>query len=779
LEKPLSPESRLETAAWIAPVELEVAAKGKRPAYWLRTVFDGPDALTASAAFLTFSARGICEIFINGQPITDEVLLPGFMQYNARIPFRKYAVGSFLNLGTNVIAVLLADGWFRGQNGIPRAADQWGAQTSFVASITSGTQTICTTDGQWLFNKSHIVSTDLIAGQVEDRCLVDSDIHTHIYDVAKWDPVVVAKSPTATLVPYDVPPVRRIEVVPAKSISELRPGVFIVDFAQNLNGWCRFRNLGPRGTHSILTHAEWLAPDGDITTEHLAPFVPILPEKLTAGMIDEVCSAGVVGDVFEPSFTTHGFRYVRIEGNPGPIILGDLDAVAVHSDLTRTGWFTCDNDRINKLHDAAVWSMRSNMTEIPTDCPQRERSGWVGDWQLFAPTAAFLYDVKAFTRKWLADVRLDQRADGAVANISPASQYEGFEGPLAHLSGSAGWGDVVVLGPLALYEAYGDRAVLDENVDAMRRWIEFGLATAANGRSAARCEANEIALPHEKYLWDTGFHWGEWLEPNADLRDFFAFLKADKSEVASAYLAHSCAVMSGICNDLTEAARYQTLANEIRTAWQTEFLANGLPITQTQAAYVRALRFGLVNEDDRSRVAARLVELIREARTTVGTGFLSTVFLLPVLADAGYTEVAYELLLQGKHPGWMYMIDLGATTVWERWEGVDAKGIPHESLNHYSKAAVVSFLHNYTAGLKPTSPGYDSFEVKPHPGGGLTKANLRFDSRHGTIEVRWTMGDTFELSVVVPNGTVCTVTMPSGQQHLVNVGAHSFSEIVG
>jgi alpha-L-rhamnosidase len=728
------------------------------------------------SAVVSFSAHGMCEVYINGKPVTDEVLLPGFMQYNARIPFREYSVRSLLQPGANVVAVLLADGWFRGQNGIPRAADQWGTQTSFVASITAGFQSLCTTSTEWMSSTSHIACADLIAGQVEDRCLFDSDVHSFTYDVSGWNAVEVVDTPTATLVPYDVPPVRRIEIVPAKSVEEIRPGVFIVDFGQNLNGWCRFRNLGPRGTRSVLTHAEWLALDGDITTKHLAPIVPIIPEKLTAGMIDEVCSSGVAGDMFEPSFTTHGFRYVRIEGHPGPISVDDIDAVAVHSDLARTGWFTCDNERINKLHEAAVWSMRSNMTEIPTDCPQRERSGWVGDWQLFAPTAAFLYDVKAFTRKWLADVRIDQRADGAVANISPSTRYEGFDGPLAHLSGSAGWGDVVVFGPLALYEAYGDRTMLDENTDAMRRWIEFGLKTAATGRSDDRIAANAVPPAHEKYLWDTGFHWGEWLEPNADLRDFFAFLKADKSEVASAYLAHSCATMVDICSDVTEAAKYRKLADEIRSAWQTEFLHDGLPITQTQAAHVRALRFGLVDDVDRHRVAARLVELIRDAGTTVGTGFLSTVFLLPVLADAGYVDVAYELLLQGQMPGWMYMIDQGATTVWERWEGVDAKGRPHESLNHYSKAAVVSFLHNYTAGLKPMSPGYDTFSVSPHPGGGLKKADLRFDSRHGTIEVHWTLGDRFDLSVTVPHGTVCTVTMPSGQQEIVKPGTHTFSE---
>ena len=407
--------------------------------------------------------------------------------------------------------------------------------------------------------------------------------------------------------------------------------------------------------------------------------------------------------MFEPRLTTHGFRYVRIEGHPGPLTPDDVRGVVVHSDLTRTGWFECDDERVNRLHDAAVWSLRDNICEIPTDCPHRERAGWTGDWQIFAPTAAFLFDVETFTRKWLADVRLAQCSDGRVANHAPSTPAEGPQGRAAGLHGSAGWGDAIVLVPWALYEAYGDATALVECWDAMERWVAFGVRSASEGRARARVAARPAAAPHERYLWDTGFHWGEWLEPGSEITNFDEFVAADKSEVATAYLHRSAATMACIAEVLgrpqESIERYRRLAARARDAWQHEFIrADGTLDVQTQASHVRALAFELVPDELRPATADRLVELVRSAGTTVGTGFLSTSMLLPALAEHGHVDVAYELLLQPNAPGWMYMIDRGATTVWERWNGVDEHGIAHESLNHYSKGSVVSFLHRHVAG---------------------------------------------------------------------------------
>ena len=324
---------------------------------------------------------------------------------------------------------------------------------------------------------------------------------------------------------------------------------FVVDFGQNFSGWVRLARLGPAGRRLTLSHGEWLDGEGDLTTTHLDVDLPIVPVPLPLGQVDEVVSAGD-GDVFEPRFTTHGFRYVRIEGHPGPLGPDDVTGIVVHSDLRRLGWFECSDDRLNRLHEAVVWSLRSNVCDIPTDCPQRERAGWTGDWQIFAPTAAYLYDVLAFTRKWLADVSLDQRADGCVANMSPCPPAEGFDGPLGALNGSAGWGDVVVSAPWDLYEAYGDTSLLRETWNSMTAWVRFAAAAAAGGRHPARAAARPDPAAYERYLWDTGFHWGEWLEPGAVITDFAAFARADKSETATAYLYRSAATVARIAGVL-------------------------------------------------------------------------------------------------------------------------------------------------------------------------------------------------------------------------------------
>ena len=299
--------------------------------------------------------------------------------------------------------------------------------------------------------------------------------------------MVVAAEPIAALVDYDAPPVRRVAELVPRSVTEPRPGVYVVDFGQNINGWTRLANLGPDGTEITLTHGEWLDPHGDVTTDNLVVDFPFLPAPLPAGQIDTVVSSGRPGDVFEPRCTTHGFRYVRVEGHPGPLGVDDVRGVVVHNDLRRIGWFECDDERINRLHEAVVWSLRDNICEIPTDCPHRERAGWTGDWQIFAPTAAFLYDVDAFTRKWLADVRLAQRSDGLVANQAPSTPAEGIAGPTAALHGSAGWGDVIVLAPWTLYEAYGDPAPLEECWEAMERWVGYGARSAEEGRAGGAC----------------------------------------------------------------------------------------------------------------------------------------------------------------------------------------------------------------------------------------------------------------------------------------------------
>jgi alpha-L-rhamnosidase len=393
------------------------------------------------------------------------------------------------------------------------------------------------------------------------------------------------------------------------------------------------------------------------------------------------------------------------------------------------------------------------------------------------PTAAFLYDVAGFSTKWLRDVAVDQWPDGTIANMSPSTRGEGREGPLAFMNGSAGWGDAAVVVPWELYRAYGDVEVLEELWPTMVRWLDRAERMARENRHPARVARRPEPAPHERYLVDTGFHWGEWLVPGEEIENFPAWVAADKGDVATAYFAHSAGLLARIAGILgrdDDAARYRELAGNARAAWQAEYVdADGRLTPDTQANHVRALAFDLVPAELRSAVADRLVELIRKADTHLGTGFLATPYLLPVLAATGHLDVAYELLLQDSEPSWLVMVDRGATTVWERWNGVSAEGVPYESLNHYSKGAVVSFLHRYTAGIELVEPGYRRFRVQPRPGGGLTSAEAAHESPYGRIESAWRLdGDLFDLRVVVPAGTEATVVLPDGTTTTAGPGEH-------
>ena len=518
------------------------------------------------------------------------------------------------------------------------------------------------------------------------------------------------------LVASPAPPVRRIEELRPVKVTTIAPGHQVFDLGQNINGWVRLTDLGPEGTTITLTHGEALGPDGDVTTDHLKPAdIPFIDRELTAGQVDRVTSAGVEGDVFEPRFTTHGFQYVRVEGHPGVLTADDLVGVVVHTDLRPTGSFECSDAKVNALHEAAVWSFRGNACDIPTDCPTRERAGWTGDWQLYVPTATFLYDVAGFSTKWLRDLAAAQWDSGVVPNMlpMPPDEQKGF---LEKLNGSAGWGDAAVLVPWEIYLEYGDTRLLEEQWPSMVAWLGFVERTAAEERHPSRVEARPEAAPHEKYLWDAGFHWGEWLVPGEDLSDFGAFIARDKGDVATAYYAwtasHAAQIALVLGRD-DEAARYQHLSSSAASAWRTEFLGDDGRITPyNQANLVRALKFGLIPDSLRQDTADQLAKLVRDNGTRLATGFLSTPDLLPMLAEHGHLDVAYDLLFQNQTPSWMAMIDRGATTVWERWEGIDEDGVPHESLNHYSKGAVISFMHRYVAGLVRLEPTWRRFRVR-------------------------------------------------------------------
>jgi alpha-L-rhamnosidase len=774
-------------ARWITPVERDPGPPGRRAAILVRGEFQlGSGAVAAARLYAT--AHGIYEAFVNGRRVGDAELTPGYTSYARRLQVQVYDVTELLRPGLNAVGAIVSDGWYRGQVGLPRAHDQWGSDLAWLAQLhvelADGSTVVAGTGEGWVSSRSHIDGADLIAGESVDLRRLRLGWSAPGFDDTGWEQVVVADYGYANLVSSPAPPVRAVEELTPVAVWRVASGQ-VFDLGQNINGWVRLHGLGPAGTEITLTHGEAIDSGGDVTTEHLDVEVPFIPEPLPAGQVDRVVSAGRPDDEFEPRHTTHGFRYVRVEGHPHQLGPEDLSGVVVHTDMTRAGWFRCSDERINRLHKAAVWSLRGNACDIPTDCPTRERAGWTGDWQIFVGAAAFLYDVAGFSTKWLRDLAAEQWSSGVVANLAPSPPSESEGGFVAELNGSAGWGDAAVLVPWEIYRAYGDRRVLEEQWPSMVAWLAHVERSAAGGRHPARAARRPRPLSHERYLWDSGFHWGEWLVPGEDLKgpgEFAAFREADKSDVATAYFAYSARLMSRVAEAIgrqDDASTYRELAEAVRDAWRAEFVsADGRLDPDTQANHVRALAFDLVPDELRCGSAARLVELIRAAGTHLATGFLATPYLLPVLADTGYLDVAYELLFTDSVPSWLYMIERGATTMWERWDGVREDGTPFESLNHYSKGAVVSFLHLYVAGIRllDDAPAYRHFRIEPRPGGGITWAQAEHDSPYGRIESAWRIdGRMLELDVAVPPGTTAEVVLPERSLETVTAGRHTFT----
>jgi alpha-L-rhamnosidase len=783
-------------AQWVEPIEAADLVDVQRPVYQLVGSFTADDVASAE---LRITAHGVYEAFLNGVRVGDQELTPGFTAYRKRLQVQRYDVTELVRRGDNALGVLLSDGWWRGQNGIGRRTNAYGDNTGVLAELTvvssDGTRSITATDASWVFAPSHIEAADLVAGEVHDLRKKRDDWALPGADRSSWQPVRVADHGLDALCESIAPPVRRVQELPAVSVVQVAPGRHVVDFGQVSNGWIRLTELGPEGTRLTIVHGECLTPAGDdVQIEALAGGVNQHdPRWVPAFQTDVVVSAGD-GSAFEPRHSTKGFRYVRIDGHPGPLEPSAITSIVVCNDVQPVGSFACSDDDLTWLHTAADWSLRTNLCDIPTDCPTRERAGWTGDWQIYVDTASYLYDVTDFSRKWLHDVVAEQLPSGAVLHFvpDPFDHSSAENGWWTDLQGSAGWGDAVVHVPWELYRATGRADVLAPYVEGMRRWVDFAADRASTGRHQQRATTRPDPASHERYLWDSGFHFGEWnepensafagegggqVDPESGLPGLAARLMAmDHGATATAFLYRSADELARIAEALGDdaiAARYSELAAHALAAWRTEFLVDGHVQPATQPNLVRALAFGLVPDDLRAQAAEDLAGLVRATGTHLGTGFLATTFLLPVLADHGHLDLAYEVLLQRTAPSWLAMRDQGATTIWEGWHPFDAEGKVKESLNHFSMGAVVGFLHRYVAGLEVLEPGYRRFRVAPRPGGGVTWANTHHDSPLGRIEVSWRVADgTGTVEVVVPEGATAEVVLPGRAPEVVTTGTH-------
>jgi alpha-L-rhamnosidase len=732
----------------------------------LRTEFGLKDGHgTITRATLHATAHGVFEAYLNGQRVSDDVLSPGWSSYEWRLRYRSYDVTALLQ-PTSVIGIALGNGWFRGQLGWSGGSAHYGNELAALAQLeiefSDGYVQTVVTDESWTAGPSAVVFNDLYDGQTIDaRRYSDAWFERDFSDEA-WTGVHPAELDFSTLTPYIGPPVRRQEELRPIKIWTSPAGKTLVDFGQNLVGWVRVRVQGPADATVTLRHAEVLEHD-ELGTR------PLRNAKATDRFI---LSGG--DDVFEPTFTFHGFRYVEVEGWPGELASGALTAVVVSSELQRIGEFECSDELLNQLHRNVVWGTRGNFLDVPTDCPQRdERLGWTGDIAVFAPTAAYLFDVKDFLRDWLADVAAEQRtADGMVSFVVPdVLKYIEKPSYFPPPESTAIWSDAAVWVPWALWQAYGDLQVLSDQYDSMASHVH-------------RVES----LLSPTGLWDTGFQFGDWLDPTAPPDDPISS-KADNGVVATACLYRDLRILTktaGLLGRSGDAAHFAELAERTKTAFNDNYVNDdGTIHSDAETVYALAIVFGLLDVETTQLSGKRLAELVAESGYHIQTGFAGTPYVLDALSTTGHLDQAYLLLLQTECPSWLYPVTMGATTIWERWDSMLPDGTINPgqmtSFNHYALGAVADWMHRSIGGIAPLEPGYSKVLIAPQPGGELHWARSSLETRHGKISVSWSQDGEgpIELDVAIPDGVAALVQLPGTHVQELGSGQHHLSSTSG
>ncbi|GMA29108.1 alpha-L-rhamnosidase [Arenivirga flava] len=755
--EPLAVEAGfLADGAWTAePIGLADPVRPAQPTL-LRTSFAVDRPLRRARLFWT--ALGVAAPSLNGEPVDDTVLAPGWTSYRQRLVHETVDVTALVREGENVLAAALAGCWYTERYGFFVFAKRvYGEQPRLLAQLElefedGTTRTVATGPGWRAHGEGPTVDSGLYAGERFDARRVIDGWDEPGFDDTEWADAAVGPETPGTPIPVPeariAPPVRRVGELPVAAVLDAPDGGRILDFGQNLVGWLRIRAEGPAGTELTLRHAEVLER-GDLALRPLR----------NAASTDHV----VLGDdplEWEPTSTFHGFRYARVDADAA--IELEVTAVVVASDLERTGWFESSHAMLDQLHENVFWGMRGNFLSIPTDCPQRdERLGWTGDIQVFAPTATFLGDADGFLRSWLRDLAHEQGDDGSVPMVIPAV-LSGFAG-----GGSvAAWGDATTIVPWTLWQRRGDLGVLRDQYPSMRAWADYELERSGGSG-----------------LWAGEMQLGDWLDPDAP-PDKPGAAKVDGDIVASGYLARSLRIVAdtaALLGNSDDATRYGGQAEFARETFLASYVtANGRMMSDAPTAYALALGFDLAQDPQlRQRLADRLADLVRRRGYRIATGFVGTPLVVDALIEHGHRAAAERLLLQTENPSWLYPITQGATTVWERWDSLleDGSVNPGEmtSFNHYALGAVADSLHRHVAGLAPAAPGYRRIRVAPRPLEALERASARHRTPYGLAEVAWRReGDEIVVTALVPANTTAEVLLDGAEPVEVGSGAHEW-----
>ncbi|MFI5823370.1 family 78 glycoside hydrolase catalytic domain [Streptomyces rishiriensis] len=718
-------------------------APAARPLPLLRKDFATVAGKKVASARVYASALGIYQLELNGERVGDQVLAPGWTDYRKRIQSQTYDVTELLDDGDNAIGASLADGWWAGKVGIGWSR-QYGDTPALVAKIrityTDGSVQWVATDGSWKASEGPYAKADLQDGETYDARLEPSGWSRPGFDDAKWAPATSLESRTALLVPQSDEPVRRTQVLKARKTTEPTPGAYVYDLGQNMVGVSRLTLTGSAGRTVRIRYAEVLNKDGTLYTDNFR----------TAKVTDRYTFAASGTVTYEPTFTQHGFRYIEITGVTAPPALSDVKGVVWGSDLAATGTLKTSDGMLDQLVSNISWSQRGNFLSVPTDTPARdERLGWTGDISLFAPTANYLVDTRAFLSHWMADVRNSQYPDGDLPAVVPSPQGQfGDSG--------VGWDDVMITVPYHVWHSYGDTRILRENYPAMRKFFQF---------------VRDSAGPDLLEPGRTTFFTNDWL----NLDD-----PTEQGILGTAYYAEDARMMAEVAKALGDeaaAADYRKLSADVRAAFTEAYVAaDGVVKGDSQTGYAMALAMDLVADPALvAKVGEKFTAKLALTDHHLRTGFIGTPLLLPALSRIGRDDLAYKMLLHKDYPSWGYEVVNGATTMWERWNSIMPDGsfgpVEMNSFNHYAYGAVGDWMFRNIGGLSAIEPGYKRSRIAPAPGGSLTEGSGSLRTVYGLLSSHWNTEDAaFALKVTVPVNTVAEVHVPSGNRWAVTEG---------
>ena len=785
-------------AKWIEP-ENEIDYFAKKPAVYLRKIFWVKEGLKKARVYQT--AHGNYHFFINGKNGTEDLFNPGFTSYYHRLQYQIYDITDLLLQGENVWGILLGDGWWRGVTG-GTVPNNFGYKLAFLGQLQleyeDGSVELVISDESFKAATGAWITTDMREGEIYDARKERERWNEKEFCDSEWNVVHVAKEANTldSLIPSRSVPVRKKEKFKGKAFID-KEGNTVIDFGQNIAGIVSmiFRNCR-KGEVIRIEYGEDLE-NGVFSRKNL-----LSPGATEIGEFQRniYIAKGKKKERFEPYFGVFGFRYIKIEGYRQEIDPKDFTAIAIYSDLEETGEFSCSNPLLNQLFSNCKWSQKGNYLDVPTDCPTRERSPWTGDSQIYCATSSLLMDVYPFMEKWMADFPYEQYPNGMVPSTVPNTisphqpeevkrinesvdrhsflatlpghMYTDPEYGAEYSDGSAGWGDAAVINPWTLYVRYGDQRILMNQYESAKKWVEYVRIQAKKHNEVykdALYNKNETdGILDGDYVWDTGFQYGEWLEPDVNCfadPEFFPNLKKySNPQTATAYYAYSTGLLSKMASVLgkkEDEKEYSQLSEKIRGIYAKYFIGeDGCVLEGRQAPSLRTLKFELCTEKQKSKVEEYLISLIKKNNEHLNTGFLSTAYLLPVLHEIGQTELAFRLLEQTSFPSWLFNVEKGATTILEDWRGCE---IHIGSFNHYSYGAVCEFLIEIICGVKVDSnvPGYKHFFIQPTIGGSLKKASTAFESPYGRIRSQWKKkNEKVKYEIQIPENTTATVILP-------------------